>query len=254
MKKNRLLVILMLLFGLLAAVILFYPNDNKKEEVIVQEEKKVAVVVAKTDIPLYTVLTEEMLQVEEKPESSIHPNTVFDLSSLIGTTSLADLAAGEVILDNHILSAEEKEAGLALLLEEGKRAMSLSVNAANSVSYLLKVGNHVDVLFVTKELKEDNFIEDGIDERRNISRILFEDIEIVALYQNLAGAPNDGSVYEFTTVTLALTPEQTSQMALAMEEGSLFLSLRPQNDDSLAGECRVEVKNLFGKTKTVTEE
>ena len=245
MKKFRILIIVVILLGLIASAILFLPDSlpSKNEQVV--EENKVSVVVAVSDLPLYTVITADMVQYKDIAESSVHPNAQTDISAVIGTTTLANIASGEVIMSNHVMTQDQLDGGLALIMDNGTRAMTVGVSNITGISYLMKVGNHVDIIIVTKEL-DRAFSATGVDERRNVAAVMFEDIEILALDQHLAGAPkNSDGAYEYGTVTLSLTPEQTAQVALASEEGHLYLALRPQQDHSVTGGYTVEINEIL---------
>lgn len=247
MRRFRFLIISVILMGVLAGVILLYPSGETKDKPQVIEEEKVAVVVANVDIPENTVITDKMLVYAEMPVSAVHPNAINDINSVVGATALANISSKEVILSNHILSAGQKADGLALILEEGQRAMSISVDATTGVSFLMKVGNHVDLILVSKQL-QDKYTENGVDQRRNVSKMLLENIEIVALFQALNDAPVDGNgYYQYSTVTLAVTPEQAVKLALALKEGTIYVVLRPQDDETVIEDnYTVTVKDIIG--------
>ena len=77
--------------------------------------------------------------------------------------------------------------------------------------------------------------------------MLLENIEIVALDTALIGnsVDDDGNPY-YTTVTLAVTPQDAVSLALSCYEGTVYLIERPQNDEESVTTSPVRIDDIVG--------
>lgn len=229
MKRTRILAALFAVLVMIIMAISFLPQEQANEK---QDVMK-TILVAKLEIPAYTILTEEMLDYAEFPENSVPEQAVSSMEDAVGKTTLTAINEKEMLLNSHLLDTGDTAGGLALLLDDGMRAISMKVDAVTGVGNLLKVGNHVDVIVVYEELIERNNINEIRLESRYVSNMLLENIEVAALNTALFGAPlNAEGLPEYETVTLAVLPQDAVRLALAMHEGTVYLVQRPQNDEA----------------------
>lgn len=263
MKRTRILALLLAVVVMIMMAIILLPKDTEKAQT---EEPKKAVLVARQTIPAYAEITEDMLELVEYPESAVAPNAVTDLESAVGCRSLVEISAKEVLMSNHLLKQEDIAGGLALLLDDGMRAMSVRVDNVTGVSNLLKVGNKVDVIVVLEvpetalpEDEEENAAaepeqtaenpdeEEENDARVVVSKMLLQNIEVVALNTALIGTSlDDDGNPGYTTVTLAVLPQDAVSLALACNEGSVYLIERPQNDDAETETDFIKIEDIVG--------
>jgi hypothetical protein len=105
---------------------------------------------------------------------------------------------------------------LAPLIPLGMRAFTISApGVASGVAGLIQPGNKVDVLMTSQ------------GDKGPLSTTLMEDVEILAVDPRIDGpAENRADRNQLTSVTLLVTPQQTSILALAQDKGRLHLSLR----------------------------
>ena len=255
MKRTRILALLLaVVVMLMMSIILLPQNDNKEEDVATQN-----VIVAKQDIPAYTEITEEMLELAEYPENLVPADAVTEMEAAVGNKTLTEISQKEVLMNNHLFSEGDTNGGLALTLDAGMRAMSVSVDSVSGVSNLLKVGNKVDVIVVLQTQKSEstaneaaadgtevtdsgNVTDDGV-----VSRMLLENIEIVALDSTLEGNPVDesGEPY-YSTVTLSVTPQDAVKLAFSSYEGTVYLIERAQNDEEIIETSAVRINDIIG--------
>lgn len=243
MKRTRILALLLAVIVMIMMAIVLLPNETTEKKV---EEPKKTVVVAKQTIPVYAEITADMLETAEYPESAVAPNAVLDLESAIGCRTLVEISAQETLMSNHLLKAEDIAGGLALLLDDGMRAVSVSVSSVSGVSNLLKVGNKVDIVVVVSALPEEDTNDANGEEEEPVARMLLENIEVVALDTVLLGSPVDdsGNPY-YSTVTLAMTPQNAVNLIFAQQQGSVYLIERPQNDDVTVSTTPVRIGNII---------
>ncbi len=244
MKRTRILALLLAVVVMIMMAIILLPKEASNEPV---EEAKKTVVVAKQTIPAYAEITEDMVETMEYPQSAVAPNAVLELENAIGCRTLVEISAQELLMSNHLLKAEDITGGLALLLDDGMRAISVSVDSVTGVSNLLKVGNKVDVIVVLNAPNDGNNANNGNANEESVAKMLLENIEVVALDTALIGnsLDDDGNPY-YTTVTLAVTPQDAVNLALSCHEGTVYLIERPQNDNESVPTSPVRIDDIVG--------
>lgn len=164
---------------------------------------------------------------------------------------------------------------LALTLESGQRAMSVKVDDLKGVSNLLRVGNRVDVILVLDDQNNDMFTS---------SQMLLENKEVLALNRRLgnddssqaansttsssqssssdssssnssdssssSSSSSDSSSSrstasrEYATVTLSVTPDEAVKLALSIDQGKIYLVLRPQEDTDIVSPAPIRISEL----------
>jgi pilus assembly protein CpaB len=128
---------------------------------------------------------------------------------------------------------------LAGVLEAGKRAISIEVDAESGVSRLIWPGDHVDVV-LTQEIDKDN-------PRRTMSETILQDVRVIAIDQeieqgqsapanNATGAPSKPPKHP---VSLEVKPEEVQKITVAKKLGTLSLAIRPdESSDAPVTEAR----------------
>jgi Flp pilus assembly protein CpaB len=106
-----------------------------------------SVVVAATPIPARTIVTPAMIRVQELPAEAVHPNAVRSANDVIGKVVKTSLTADEQILTTKLFLQRE-ESGLAFMVPEGMRAVSVGFSEVIGSGGLLLPGDRVDVIGV----------------------------------------------------------------------------------------------------------
>jgi len=100
------------------------------------------IVVAKADIPAYTLLDESNLGLLEVDASTVPVDAVTDPSTLYRKMN------SKAVQANHaILAADVTTVGFSNLLAKGEKAFALPVTARNTFADSISEGDHVDVLW-----------------------------------------------------------------------------------------------------------
>jgi pilus assembly protein CpaB len=122
---------------------------------------------------------------------------------------------------------------LATKIPRGHRAVSIAVSDVTSVNNLIRPSNYVDVLTI---LKLGSSV--GSSDQKTQVMTLFQNVLVLAVGNDIGEvqpAAGDGEGMgmfasqeraSFSTVTVALTPEQVQALVLVQDVGSLTLSLR----------------------------
>ena len=228
-SKNRARALMFFVMAVLASVagmLLFVQYiDRIKSAFAGQAAETAPVVVAAIDLPIATRIEEKHIEVVHWPKSHVPDGTFNNTKSVLGRTLRQAMVKGEVILKQRL--ADEKDgAGMAALLSEGQRAMSVKVDAVVGVAGFVKPGDMVDVITVMKPDEESEEILEI--EAAKVSKIILQNIKVLAVGEHLeTGGRNAVKV---KVVTLAVTPEQSEKLALASLHGKIQLTMRSPID------------------------
>ncbi len=228
MRNKRFLVVLTgaLVFGLLTAVsVSRYLSSAQAYNKNLNQ-----VVVAKVAIPLGTKIIAEQVSVVQLPKDSVPDGTFESADKLVGRVAITNIAPREPVTETK-LAPEGTAGGLSAVIPEGYRAMTVKVDDVVGISGFIQPGALVDVVVVI----------DPTDARENqgpISKIVLQNIKVLANGQNIDQPKNEREVTSVRAVTLQVTPEQAEKLALSATEGKLQLVMRnsiDQDDEATPG-------------------
>lgn len=211
MKKTKIIALVSsLAFMLVIGFTLFGANANKVE-----------VIIAGRDIPAHKAIEAEDLQVVKKNPDEVLPGAVNDANLIIGKMPSSPIYSGEYILGSRLFASGDPSSaqnGLAVVVEKGKRAMSVQVGVPEGVSSLLRNGNRVDITYIK-------------DRDSASAETILKNIKVVGLESQIIEGGEQGSV-QYSNVTFELTPKQCNELSLASVKGHIWLSLRSVEDDA----------------------
>ena len=242
-RANRLLFAAAVLFAALAAALVFVALQRGGEESSGgAPAASASVIVTARDIPANSRLTADMLELRSISPDAILAGAYANIEPLIGLPVRFPLEKGEQLTPLKVgLNAIEDEKDLSLVLPEGKRGFAVEVTEVTGVGGLLLPGNSVDVIAVFDESAT------GVDK----AVTLLQNIEVLsvaqeaqepvpALAEESGGTGLNGRRPDDVerqpgarTVTLAVTPPEAQLLALAQQNGSLWLTLRPFEDGAV---------------------
>lgn len=196
----------------------------------------VKVVVATKDLDLGTRLTPDMMQAVPWPKDSV-PQGAFDNVDRVATRVVkTNVLRGEPILETK-LAPIGTTGGLASVIKEGSRAMTVQVNEIVGVAGFALPGNYVDILVNTQDEKTR-------DTSKQISKIVLERVLVLAVAQQ--ATRDDTKPKVVNAVTLEVTPEQAQKIDLARSVGTLTLVLRNQVDTAVVATAATNKRELLG--------
>jgi pilus assembly protein CpaB len=194
------------------------------------------VAVAKVGIPIGSKIVAEQIMVVQFPKEST-PDGAFDSAEkLVGRVAVVNIGAREPITETR-LAAEGTAAGLAAIIPEGYRAMTVKVDDAAGISGFIQPGTLVDVVVTIDP--------EGIARQDPISKIVLQNIKVLASGQNIDKPKDEREATSVKAVTLQVTPEQAEKLALASSEGKLQLVMRSQIDQGDEQTKGVNKRNLL---------
>ena len=238
------------LIALFAAVVVglglyqFLKEIGKPEEI-----PRTDVVVAVSDIPSNTLITENMIMLKPIATEAVLSGCINHTEEAVGMISSVDIYDGEQLINNRLIGIGDNTSSnntLAYMVDPGMRAVSVSVNAVSGIENLLRPGNRVDVLVNVKYKNND---ESELKEKEEIivSKTIMENIEVLAVGSVMT---YEGAT-EYVTITLHVTPQQALLINYAgagEEVTGLRLLLRSPLDNEPMENTEVYLKDILGES------
>lgn len=140
-------------------------------------------------------------------------------ADVVGRGVMSPLQENEPILDSK-LAPKGAGGGLPVIIDQGKRALTMRVNDVSGVAGFVTPNTRVDVLFT---------IDDKVNTTEPSTRIIMQDVRALAAGQQIQ-PDKDGKPVSVGVVTFLVTPEQAETLALASQQGSIQLALRNMLD------------------------
>jgi pilus assembly protein CpaB len=158
------------------------------------------VVVAKVAIPARTIVTPELVRVQRIPIQSVHPQAVQSLEQVVGKVVKSDVVADEEVLSSRLF-LQRGESGLAFMIPEGSRAISVGFTELIGSGGMVSPGDHVDVIGVFEEsLNTINGVptsgkagannqsaDQRPDEKTTVATMVLQNVPVLAVAQHLEG-------------------------------------------------------------------
>ena len=208
--------------------------ERERQRLTADYKNPVEVVIAAKDLPQGLPLEVAHLTTVGVPEQFVQPYAVSSPRDVLGKVTIAPIAEGEQILLTKVRRPEDVpvDATLSGLTPKGKRAVTIGVDAITGVGGFVRPGDTVDILWSFK------LPQPGQSEGQVVTLTLFQDVPVLAVGRDIVGrATKTAETSPDYTVTLALTPQETSVVLFAREQGRIQLSLRSR----LEGDERVAI-------------
>ena len=185
----------------------------------VREAPKTEVMVARTDLPAGSFVTEQNLRWQTWPDDNL-PETYLvkgqaQESSFYGAVMRRTVPAGQPLISSQMVKPGERSF-LAAVLKPGYRAYSIKVNETSSIAGLVFPGDRVDLLLTHKVEANGSAVQ--------VTETVLTNMRILAIDQKLNSVDSQPRVGK--TVTFEVTPKQAEILAVADDLGRLSLSLR----------------------------
>jgi len=233
--KQKMVLILAVGMGILAFALthLYLKTELRK---LTAGMRKVAIVVAREELTANTVLDTSNTADFEVFERGLSDRVfrVEDRKLAMGRTLLYPVRKGEPIMWHHIGASNLRElSGLADLVPNGMRAMSIPVSTDTAVSGLIRPNDRVDILGTFSFIDQAN-----PEEMETVTFTVLQDVAVLATGQETARVELEISSSRrsssYNTVTIAVFPEEAELLAFAMNvKGTLTLTLRDPEDNGI---------------------
>jgi pilus assembly protein CpaB len=243
MKNRRALIFFALAvsFGVAAALLVQRVLDQQKP---VQTEARIdttPVVVTKTALSQAAELSSQQLQTVDWPTQYLPQGSFADPDGLKGRVLRRALAKGETVQESSLLP-EGSEGGLASVIQEQRRAVSVEVDPIIGVAGFVRPGSRVDVLVTLRRLDWGS--------KQPYAKVVLQNVKVLAIDQRLEEVRN-GDPELVSVVTLEVKPDQAEKLTYMSHEGKLQLALRSPKDEEIVKTPGVIVSRLLGGAPSV---
>lgn len=170
------------------------------------------VVQALTDLQPGQPITQDMVTLVTTPERP-PAGTLNMLSQALGKMVKSPILHGEPLDASRLL-----DAGGYIMVQEGMRAITISVDSIGGLNGALVPGSHVDILTSVKEGEQ------------MVTKTLLQNVQVASVGTNSnlpkQAAASDNGI----PVTVVVNPQQAQKLTLANNLGEFHLTLRNFND------------------------
>jgi pilus assembly protein CpaB len=248
--KGKPAIIISILFGILAWVFVWLYLSSRERELLQIADVR-PVVVAAIDILPGTAIEENMVTESNVPLKFLQPSAFTSSREVVGQIAAIPIQQGSQLLGTAMTGVGRN---LATKVPRGMRGVSVAVTDVTGISGLVAPNNYVDVLATVKMGSAP-----GASNQRTFVTTLFQNVLVLAVGDDLGevrvrGGDQDALAalaqqerQRFSTVTLALTPQQVQDLVLAQDVGDLSLSLRSfREGEAPASLTRSNPAGVFG--------
>ena len=220
--------------GGVTILFVWFGQVRKAPEVVgAPTEIRTSIITVAHAIPKGTLLRQDDLKSKVLgPEEHLQPGSVVSgqEKDLLGALSRRDFAEGEPLIASDFIKPSDRNF-LAAALKPGSRAISIFVDAAQSVAGLALQGDYVDVILI-QSFDDKITVDPG---RKTVGETVLHGVRVIAIDQALA-PPQAGLISAVVanaegripkTVTLEVTERQAEKLMVASKLGSFQLTLLP---------------------------
>jgi pilus assembly protein CpaB len=176
-------------------------------------------VVAARPLGLGTLLVDADVKTIEWTGTALPVGYASSTADVVGRGVMSPLQENEPILDSK-LAPKGAGGGLPVIIDQGKRALTMRVNDVSGVAGFVTPNTRVDVLLT---------MTDKASAAEPVTRIIMQDVRALAAGQQIQ-PDKDGKPVSVGVVTFLLTPEQAETLTLASQQGGIQLALRNSLD------------------------
>lgn len=227
MIRSVAILLLAIVCGSAAAIGVNQVISKEQQAGVAAEISTKPVVIAKQLIPRGAVVTADDVDRVEWPAEFLPEGVVTQIKNATGRTALASIVKGEPVFSGK-LSSGKGGGFVSTIVKKGMRAYTIQTSGpSSSVAGFVRPGDHVDVLLN---------LRGGANEETGggSTTTLLQAVEILAIDQILDANAEYLKMWakggKVTSVTLSVTPEQASLLALGQNYGELSLALRNTED------------------------
>jgi pilus assembly protein CpaB len=242
LSRNWLTLVGALAMGSIAVFLSHKWLHDYKAKIDAQEQTKyemVQVVVAKRDLERGAPIVVDNFSLRQIPYPYVHASAVrpdqFD--QYVGQRLAVGLKHGEPLLEAHL---ESTSTVFSSTLPVGQVALTTEVDEVNSISGMLRPSDHIDLILTAHPSQGS-----GAD----TTFPLLSNVEVLATGQVTRKRDGTNEPHMYTTITMALTPEDADRVVIAKNSGKLAAVLRNPDDNRPNSTVAMGIDELLPKTK-----
>jgi pilus assembly protein CpaB len=222
MRRSLLFMMLAGVAALVAALVVYSALKKREQEVQQAMAQSVNIVVATHDLHIGSQLDPTAVKLARWSRDSMPPGAFTDIAAVTGKYVKTPFVENEPIVGDRLFSGVKTAGMLPLLIPAGMRAMSVPVDEVSDIAGFVLPGAHVDILVS---------ISDPSTSGQPFSKIVLQNVEVLAVAQEIEEAKDEPKVVK--VVTVLVTPEEAERLSLASHDGTLRLALRNYEDKKI---------------------
>jgi pilus assembly protein CpaB len=200
-----------------------------------------SIVVTKLDVPPGTQLTAEMLGMGRMASDSLPEGAATEIEAVVGRASAIRLSKGQPVLET-VLAQRGAGIGLAALIPDGMRAITIEVNEFSGLAGMVYPGARVDLVATINSDGATDTVARAI-----VQNVLIQAVGAQTQPQNhVAGGPPPEPV---RSVTIVATPREVEAIELIASTSRPRLVLRSGLDNAVPTSVGVTFAELRGKRR-----
>ena len=236
MRKPGSIFLLSVVLGALFAALVYRHLRAQEQELESARRaalgQTVELLVADAAIPVGTRITTEHVRTAPWPANAVPEGVLHETGAVVGRVARVTIDRNIPIRESQLIA---HGAGiLPLLIDEGKRAMSVKVDSVTGVSGFITPNSRVDVLV-------SGMPEQGDREQR--SKVILQNVRVLATGTTIE--QKDEKPVEVPTVTLVVSPEEAERLTLAARQEPVRLALRNFEDHVVVKTAGMSAVSLF---------
>lgn len=228
-------------------------------------QKRVSVLVPVRDVPVGTAVDNNNFAARDVPADLVFEDVIraSDFEAVTNLKLVRAVSRGRPVRRADLEALHARD--FSDMLEVGKRALTIEIDAVNSADKMLKPGNHIDLYLISSG--NGGAGAGGADEAKSAgkaARLLLSDLTVIATGQDvrardqgeayerererertngMGGQPQDQAGYD--SLTLSVSPEQAARISLAQKVGALRAVLRNAADKRATPQIAIHERALF---------
>jgi pilus assembly protein CpaB len=237
MRRPTIFLMLAVVAAFSAAVVVFSALKSREAQIRNARAQSVNLVVAARYIPIGSKIEPDAVKLARWSRESEPEGAVADPAAVVGSYAKSSFVGGEPIVRKKLFNAEETSGVMPLIIPPGMRAMSVPVDEVSDIAGFIQPHTRVDVLVA---------ISGGGPDEKPFSKIVLQDVEVLAIAQQVEQAGDKPQVVK--VVTLLVTPHEAEKLGLASREGTLRLAMRNYADNRRVATPGSDIADLLGWT------
>lgn len=190
---------------------------EKQRELDAKYSAKATVVYAVKDIPEGQTIPTEALEERQIEQSKAPEDALTSATLAAGRVTKYGVASGQIV-SQHDLQSQGANLSFEARLKPGFRAVTFAVDNNSGVAGFVSPESHIDII---------GMVGSGADTK---AKAILSDVEVIAVGQTYQKNPGNAAPSPASSVTVAVTPEDTTKLIKAVLASKLYLSLRNSND------------------------
>ena len=234
-------IVVALLLALAATIAIFFYVRGVEERAF-EDAELVEVLVAQGPIEAGTTgegaSEAGLIGRDSAPRANVPPGAVTSVDQIEGLITLAPILTGEIILRERW--GTTAEVAIALDIPEGFEAVAVEVAVPPGVAGYVAAGTQVSILATIESRVDEEPSpvvtdeDDAVPEEEPLpvevrTQYVLQAVEVLAVGQRQVQTEEQEGTVSSVLMTLAVQPEDAERLVFALENGSLYFTLLPED-------------------------